>query len=312
MNIMKRIKILLCLILVLACSGCGTPTEKTQFPAQDEQLQGAENPDTQEVADTKEIAEIEESVDTEEKNEVETIQDEIAKVEIASCEFENADWDSMGQQEMNRLTAQWYQLWDEELNSLWSRLSDELDAETKEKVLAEQRAWIKRKEANVKGAGATAFGGSLQPQLENSTAEEMTRARAYILAGYLAEVRNESFAIPTEIQEEIDAVDPDLNDIFEKFEGQWIFDEERGACVGIEKTETCAYGVEGSNWTVWVTGGDVISDLDVYGYTENYIVFKVAHDGYDAFYELFFNMEDSINFAYGPSLLEMDEVIVCN
>lgn len=312
MNIMKRIKILLCLILVLACSGCGTTVEKTQFPAQDEQLQGAENPDTQEVADTKEIAEIEESVDTEEKNEVETIQDEIAKVEIASCEFENADWDSMGQQEMNRLTAQWYQLWDEELNSLWSRLSDELDAETKEKVLAEQRAWIKRKEANVKGAGATAFGGSLQPQLENSTAEEMTRARAYILAGYLAEVRNESFTIPTEIQEEIDAVDPDLNDIFEKFEGQWIFDEERGACVGIEKTETCAYGVEGSNWTVWVTGGDVISDLDVYGYTENYIVFKVAHDGYDAFYELFFNMEDSINFAYGPSLLEMDEVIVCN
>ena len=51
---------------------------------------------------------------------------------------------------MNQLTAQWYWLWDDELNSLWSRLSEELDAETKAKVLDEQRAWIKRKEENVK------------------------------------------------------------------------------------------------------------------------------------------------------------------
>ncbi len=213
---------------------------------------------------------------------------------------------------MNQLTAQWYQLWDDELNSLWSRLSDELDAETKAKVLDEQRAWIERKERNVKGAGAAAFGGSLQPQLENSTAEEMTRARAYILAGYLADVRNESFTIPSEIQKSIDMADLGLNEVFKKFEGQWIFDEERGACVGIERTETCAYGVEGSEWTVWVTGGDIISDLDVYGYTENSIIFKTAHDGYDTFYELSFNVANSINFAFGTSLAAMDDVIVCD
>ena len=106
-----------------------------------------------------------------------------------SCEYENADWGSMGQQEMNQLTAQWYQLWDDELNSLWRRLSEELDGETKAKVLDENGHRIKRKEENIRGAGAAAFGGSLQPQLENSTAEEMTRARAYILAGYLADVR---------------------------------------------------------------------------------------------------------------------------
>lgn len=153
--------------------------------------------------------------DIEEKSETESIQDEIAKVEVKSHEYENADWGSMGQQEMNQLTAQWYQLWDDELNSLWSRLSDELDAETKAKVLDEQRAWIKRKEENVKGAGAAAYGGSLQSQLENSTAEEMTRARAYILAGYLADVRNESFTIPAEIQESIDMADPSLNDVLQ-------------------------------------------------------------------------------------------------
>ena len=264
-----------------------------------------EQPDVQETLQNGQV-QIEEQI-----KELESIQEEIAKVEAESCEFENADWGSMGQQEMNLLTAQWYQLWDEELNSLWSRLSDELDAETKEKVLEEQRAWIERKEANVIASGAMAFGGSLQPQLENSTAEEMTRARAYVLAGYLAGVRDEVFTIPSEIQESIAMADPSLNDVFEKFEGQWIFDEERGACVGIERTEMCAYGVEGSNWTLWVTGGDIISDLDVYGYTGNCIIFKVAHEDHDSFYMLTFNIDGSINFEYGTSLGAMDEVIVC-
>ncbi len=301
----KRIAILVCTMFILFCSGCGAKTEKVQFSTSDEQLPSVENRHTEAVND-------EDINDIVEQSEAESIQDEIAKVEDQSCEYENADWGSMGQQEMNQLTAQWYQLWDDELNSLWSRLSDELDAETKAKVLDEQRAWIKRKEENVRGAGVSAYGGSLQPQLENSTAEEMTRARAYILAGYLADVRNEPFTIPSEIQESIDMADPSLNDIFEKFEGQWTFDEGRGACVGIERTETCAYGVEGSNWTVWVTGGDIISDLDVYGYTGNSIIFKVAHDGYDAFYELSFNMDHSIIFAYGTSLDALDDVIVCD
>lgn len=296
----KRIALLLCIMFILFCSGCGAKEEKMQFSISAEQIQPAENQHTEDVNDI------------EEKSEAESIQDEIAKVEVKSCEYENADWSSMGQQEMNQLTAQWYQLWDDELNSLWSRLSDELDAETKARVLDEQRAWIKRKEKNVIGAGAEAFGGSLQPQLENTTAEEMTRARAYILAGYLADVRNESFTIPSEIQASIDMAEPSLDDVFEKFEGQWIFDEERGACVGIERTETCDYGVEGSNWTVWVSGGDIISDLDVYGYTEKSIIFKIAHDDYEAFYELSFDLNNSLNFAYGTSLGAMDDVIVCD
>ena len=138
----------------------------------------------------------------------------------------------------------------------------------------------------------------------------MTRSRVYILADYLADVRNETFTIPLEIQENIDIVDPDLNDVFKKFEGQWIFDKEHGDCVGIEKTEMCSYGVEGSNWTVWVTGGSTISDLDVYGYSERNIIFKVAHDDYDAYYELSYDSENSMKFAYGTSLDAMDDVIV--
>ncbi|MCI9664191.1 MAG: DUF1311 domain-containing protein [Lachnospiraceae bacterium] len=310
---MKRrgITILWSIIFILFCSACGAKTDKIQFSIS-EQPQPAENQHTEAVNDAEQGRDTEDGSDIKEISETESIQDELAKVEVMSCEYENADWGSMGQQEMNQLTAQWYQLWDDELNSLWRRLSEELDGETKAKVLDEQRAWIKRKEENIRGAGAAAFGGSLQPQLENSTAEEMTRARAYILAGYLADVRNEPFTIPPAIQESIDLADPGLNDVFEKFEGQWIFDEDRGACVGVERTETCAYGVEGSNWTVWVTGGDLISDLDVYGYTGNSILFKVAKDGYDAFYELSFNPANSIYFAFGTSLDAMDEVIVCD
>lgn len=301
---MKRIAILLCCIFILSCSACGAKMEEVQSAAFEGQVQTEENQYTEDGKYT------EEANDAEEKSEAESIQEEIAKVEAQSCEYDNADWGSMGQQQMNQLTAQWYRLWDDELNSLWSRLSDELDAETKANVLEEQRAWIKRKEQNVRGAGAAAFGGSLQPQLENSVAEEMTRARAYILAGYLADARNEAFAIPSEIQESIDMAELDLDDVFEKFEGQWIFDEARGACVGVERTETCAYGVVGSDWTVWVTGGDIISDLDIYGYSENSIIFKTAHDGCDSFYELSFNVDHSIYFAFGASLATMDDVIV--
>ncbi len=218
----------------------------------------------------------------------------------------------MKRADMNQTTAQWYQLWDDELNSLWSRLSDKLDTETKAKVLEEQRAWIKQKEARVKGAGMEVNGGSLQPQLENTVAEEITRARAYILAGYLADVRKESFSIPLEIQKSIDADNLNLDDVFEKFEGQWIFDESRGACVGVAKSEDCDYGVKGSSWTVWVTGGDILSDLDVYGYTEDTIIFKIERDGYDDCYELSFDQSGALNFAYGTSLDVMDDVIVCH
>jgi uncharacterized protein YecT (DUF1311 family) len=86
-------------------------------------------------------------------------------------------------------------------------LSEEVDEETKAERQEEQQAWLQQKDEAVKNAGAAFSGGSLQAQLENMTAEEMTRARAYVLAGYLAEVRGESFTVSPEIQESLDAVD---------------------------------------------------------------------------------------------------------
>lgn len=246
------------------------------------------------------------------EEETESIQDEIARVEEASLNHCNIDSSNMGQQQMNQHSAKWYKIWDDELNSLWSRLSAELDAETKEKVLEEQRAWIQRKEGNTKAAGVEVLFGSLQPLVESETAAEMTRARVYILAGYLAEVRGEDFTISQEIQESLDKAEPNMEDVFAQFEGTWIFDERRGAGVGVERTKDCAYAVEGSNWTVWVTGGDLFSDLDVYGYTERNILFKLPQGTY---YELSFGIEGELLLTCMPALdisaYEKFETIVC-
>lgn len=310
----KLMMLFLCIMVVL--SACGKSENDTKVEKDNNTYVVEDNQTTESVQESEtENTNVGEATGIEE-NEVESIQDEIARVEEKSREHCNVDTSSMGQQQMNYHSAQWYKLWDDELNSLWSRLSDELDAETKAKVLEEQRAWIKRKEGNATAAGLEAFGGTLQPLLESETAGAMTRARVYILAGYLADVRNESFTIPPEIQESLDKAEPNLDDVFEQFEGQWIFDKERGACVGIERTETCAYGVEGSNWTVWVTGGDIISDMDVYGYTETNILFKVAHEDFDAFYELSFGVEHNLILTYRTSLsidaINDYDVIVCD
>jgi uncharacterized protein YecT (DUF1311 family) len=301
------------MMMILLCAGCGTKAD-VQLQSTEKET-GSTEQQTDNIsgteAQTADSDLYEGEYQTSADNGSESIQDELARIESESADYENADWGSMGQQDMNQLTAEWYKLWDDELNSLWSRLKDTLDDKAMASVLKEQREWLMRKNENIKGAGASVYGGSLQPQLENSVAEEMTRARAYILAGYLADAKGESFTIASDIQASIATADPDLDEVFEKFEGQWIFDINRGACVGVERTKDCDYGVEGSEWTVWITGGDLISDLDVYGYTENSIVFHTSESDVESFYRLSFNVDNALIFEYGHLLDAMDDVIVC-
>ena len=48
--------------------------------------------------------------------------------------------------EMNLSSRWFFDIWDTELNNLWSRFSDLADPQTKEKILAEQRNWIAMKQ----------------------------------------------------------------------------------------------------------------------------------------------------------------------
>lgn len=91
----------------------------------------------------------------------------------------------LAQLEMNRLSGEIFQLWDDELNSLWSRLKEKLDADAMEELTKEEREWIKWKDQEVKAAGKEMEGGSMQPLLENDKAAELTRKRVYELADKL-------------------------------------------------------------------------------------------------------------------------------
>lgn len=88
----------------------------------------------------------------------------------------------LSQIEMNQLSGELFQLWDNELNSLWSRMKEKFDADAMEQLTEEQREWIQWKEREVKAAGSEVEGGSMQPLLENDKAAELTRDRVYELA----------------------------------------------------------------------------------------------------------------------------------
>lgn len=88
----------------------------------------------------------------------------------------------LSQGDMNQLSKELFQLWDNELNSLWSRLKEKLDTDAMKQLTDEEREWIQWKDQEVKAAGSEAEGGSLQPLLENDKAAELTRNRVYELA----------------------------------------------------------------------------------------------------------------------------------
>ncbi len=61
-----------------------------------------------------------------------------------------------------------------------------------------------------------------------------------------------------------------------------------------------------------MTGGDIISDLDVTGYTQDTISFYRKNGSIDSYYRLSFSMENSVMLEYGNSPDKMDDVIYCD
>jgi len=116
------------------------------------------------------------------ENQTDSIDAELAEIEAKSVEIETRLSSAMlNQMELNQLSAEWYTLWDDELNSIWSRLKEKLDEETMAAIKEEQISWIEYKESEVAAKGEEFGMGSMRPLEENTLAAEMTRERVYEL-----------------------------------------------------------------------------------------------------------------------------------
>lgn len=93
--------------------------------------------------------------------------------------------DSLTQMEYNQLTKDIYDTLDEQLNYVWGLLKETLDESSMEKLLQEQREWIKYKESEVKKEGEVYEGGSIQAMIEHQKAAELTKIRLYELVELL-------------------------------------------------------------------------------------------------------------------------------
>lgn len=127
----------------------------------------------------------------------ESLQKELENIEKITKKYTALSEKAETQGEMNLSSRWFYVIWDTELNDLWSRFSSLADQETKERVLGEQRNWIAMKEeAVLLGIGTNEENGSMYPLLENSFLEEITKNRAYVLAGEVAKIKGEAFVMP--------------------------------------------------------------------------------------------------------------------
>lgn len=135
------------------------------------------------------------------------LEKEILAIEAEALTIQNKLQEAATQTDMNLISEEDYLLWDDELNSLWSRFSEAAPEDFKAVILEEQRAWIKNKEKEIEFAGSECEGGSIQPLIRNTKASELTRIRCYEMAGYLAEVTGQSFDLVIPEQAALDFVD---------------------------------------------------------------------------------------------------------
>ena len=89
------------------------------------------------------------------------------------------------QTELNQLAGQKFQVWDNELNSVWKRLENTLSKDAMERLRAEERTWISQKEKAMQQEAAAFGGGSMASMAYAEKGTELTRARVYVLAEYL-------------------------------------------------------------------------------------------------------------------------------
>lgn len=126
---------------------------------------------------------------TEEQEDKETfdIAVRLSQVEEQAGELEEKMQSESSQVNLNETASEIYELWDKELNVLWSRLKETLSEEEMSELVTEEREWIAFKEAEAEAAGSGLEGGSMYALIVSQKKAELTRERVYELAAYLGE-----------------------------------------------------------------------------------------------------------------------------
>ena len=86
------------------------------------------------------------------------------------------------QQDMNVLSMEKYENWDNCLNGIWKVLREHMPESELQELKKEQITWIQEKEAAIEKTGKEHEGGSIRPLAVNSVAANWTRERVYFLA----------------------------------------------------------------------------------------------------------------------------------
>ncbi|MDD6039387.1 MAG: DUF1311 domain-containing protein [bacterium] len=172
-------------------------------------------------------------------SETETLEEEILGIEKKVEELEALLADDDMQLTITMISEEVYHIWDDELNSLWSRFSNAADAKTKKLVLEEQRTWIQKKEAELNRIAADYEGISAKQLLLNQAAGDYTRNRCYELAKYLAQVTGASFELENPWQRKVEFVDRQgTPDIYSELTIEKVEEGKYTASIGIYRLTT--------------------------------------------------------------------------
>lgn len=115
----------------------------------------------------------------------ETTPEHLKNTETKAAEIEQKLQEATSQSDMNQLSASLYQVWDDELNLIWSELKKSLDSGSMNTLTEEQLDWISEKESAMESASSQYSGGSLASMEYYLTGASFTEERVYEIAKYL-------------------------------------------------------------------------------------------------------------------------------
>ena len=195
----KRIYSMILILMTGLCAGCGNEGVKnnnTGIESESSKVEEAVSFENTEDTETDFTYDYSEDIKSDVDDVVSgsaSLQDELENIENIIKKYTPLAQAAETQTEMNLSSRWFFDIWDTELNNLWSRFSDL----AKEKILAEQRNWIAMKEeVTLLDIGSYEENGSMYPLLWNSYLEEITKNRAYVIANELAKIKGESFVMP--------------------------------------------------------------------------------------------------------------------